>query len=258
MNIAFSDLDGTFLDHHTYSYEKSMPGYNLLQDCGIPLIFVSSKTYAEIEAFCQKIGHGNSFIFENGGGFGHFDPESGEFEMELTGISYSELIEKKDLLERAVGVKTTTLDELAAEDVCELTGLPIDRAKLAKLRNGSLPFIIESGIEIDLDAANEKLSVDGLFCTRGGRFYHFSSLSSTKGEAVNQFITKNSANDVVSMGVGDSPNDIPMLDVVDYPYAVRKSDGTCLDGRGYFITEGVGPAGFTEAVLDFTEKIECR
>ncbi len=42
--IIFTDLDGTLLDLHTYSFEKSLPGLGLLRQKNVPLVFCSSKT----------------------------------------------------------------------------------------------------------------------------------------------------------------------------------------------------------------------
>ena len=47
--LVFTDLDGTLLDHHSYSYEEAMPAVRALVEAGSPLIFNSSKTAAEIK-----------------------------------------------------------------------------------------------------------------------------------------------------------------------------------------------------------------
>ena len=46
--VVFSDLDGTLLDHSTYSWKAAAPALAALRDRGIPLILASSKTSAEI------------------------------------------------------------------------------------------------------------------------------------------------------------------------------------------------------------------
>jgi predicted mannosyl-3-phosphoglycerate phosphatase (HAD superfamily) len=47
--LVFTDLDGTLLDHHSYSCEEAMPAVRALAEAGFPLIFNSSKTAAEIK-----------------------------------------------------------------------------------------------------------------------------------------------------------------------------------------------------------------
>jgi mannosyl-3-phosphoglycerate phosphatase len=72
--IVFSDLDGTLLDHETYSYEKAKNSLELLKKEEIPLILCTSKTRGEIEFWREKIDNKDPFISENGGGI--FVPRS--------------------------------------------------------------------------------------------------------------------------------------------------------------------------------------
>ncbi len=257
MIIAFSDLDGTFLDHRTYRYDRSLDGYNLLQECSIPLIFVSSKTFEEMSQFCIKLGHTFPFIFENGGGFGRYDSNDNAFYPELTGIRYEDLVASKETLKRAVEVPIVTFDEMSVADVAACTGHPQSDAVSAKKRMGSLPFLSKTGAAIDLDRVNGILKEYGTVCTKGGRLYSFSSVSSTKGTAVLDYIRTQGSGNVVSMAVGDSENDVPMLDAVTSPYAVRRHDGTHLQNKRYHITASAGPEGFTEAVKHFVDSLPC-
>ena len=65
--VVFTDLDGTLLDHHTYSYDAARPALERLKKNAIPLILVSSKTRLEIEALRREIDNKDPFIPENGG-----------------------------------------------------------------------------------------------------------------------------------------------------------------------------------------------
>ena len=61
--IIFTDLDGTLLDSHTYSYKKAINALQLLKKKEIPLIFYTSKTRAEIEFWRKKVaGSSTEFI----------------------------------------------------------------------------------------------------------------------------------------------------------------------------------------------------
>ena len=66
--IVYTDLDGTLLDHDTYSFEESKPGLELLKKLEVPIIFCTSKTRFEIEEYREKLGNSHPFISENGGG----------------------------------------------------------------------------------------------------------------------------------------------------------------------------------------------
>ena len=55
--IIFSDLDGTLLDHHTYSFENAQPALDLVKKNNIPLILVSSKTRMEMCLYQKQIDY---------------------------------------------------------------------------------------------------------------------------------------------------------------------------------------------------------
>ena len=66
--LIFTDLDGTLLEHRTYSFEAARPALQKIQEKHIPLIFSTSKTRAEIEYWQKTINIYHPFISENGGG----------------------------------------------------------------------------------------------------------------------------------------------------------------------------------------------
>jgi mannosyl-3-phosphoglycerate phosphatase len=45
--LIYTDLDGTLLDHHTYSFEAAIPALAMLKKSGIPVIPCTSKTRSE-------------------------------------------------------------------------------------------------------------------------------------------------------------------------------------------------------------------
>ena len=65
--IVFTDLDGTLLDHHTYSYVPAAPVLERLEAEGHPLILNSSKTRDEMVALRAEFGNRHPFVVENGG-----------------------------------------------------------------------------------------------------------------------------------------------------------------------------------------------
>ncbi len=75
--VVFTDLDGTLLDHATYSHEPALPALQLLREQQIPLVLCSSKTRTEIEYYRRLLDNHDPFVSENGGGIfipeGYFD-----------------------------------------------------------------------------------------------------------------------------------------------------------------------------------------
>ena len=64
--LIFSDLDGTLLDHHTYSFAPALSMLQKLRSANIPVIPNTSKTFAELTELTQQIGLDGPFIVENG------------------------------------------------------------------------------------------------------------------------------------------------------------------------------------------------
>ena len=65
--IIFTDLDGTLLDHNTYSFKKAFPALRIIKKKKIPLIICTSKTKGEIEHYRKKLKNNHPFVSENGG-----------------------------------------------------------------------------------------------------------------------------------------------------------------------------------------------
>lgn len=261
MKAVFSDVDGTILDHYTYSYKEALPGINLLKVNGAPLVLVSSKTFAEIKDLHKELGLASPFIFEGGNGIG-YPPCNGadDYSHVITGMETGLLIKKIERLRSAVKIPIIPLFEMSRNEIMERTGLSEKSAELAKERVSSIPFIPASPGQIDMDQVNRKLSEDNLMITKGGRFYHFTSGDTDKGKAVRKIIEhlkSGNSSRIVSIGIGDSENDLPMLAVVDIPFLVRKHDGSAVKTSiNVKITGERGPAGFTEAVMSVFQRQE--
>lgn len=253
MYLVFSDLDGTLLDHDTYSYDPAREGLALLKKHAVPLVLVSSKTLPEMKILHKEMSLEAPFIFENGGGI--FWPGK-ENNPEILGMDVSALKRKKGQLEDAVGEPVLFITDMSAEEIVRRTGLSHDRALLSRERLTSLPFVMPSGkvvMPMEMDKINRDLEKKGLSITKGGRFYHLLPAGSDKGSAIRRVIeyySRMGEEAVTAIGIGDSENDIAMFRAVDVPVLVRKKDNTAIETglERIRITGSAGPEGFTEAV----------
>jgi len=249
--ILFTDLDGTLLDHDTYSYEDAVEGINLLTEYGIPLIMVSSKTELEMVALHRELALDSPFVFENGGGIAY--PAGMGFTVRLLSpVTVPSMRHGLKLLEERFNIKIRAIPDMETVEVALLTGLPVNKAAMAMVRQTSLPFITEGAFN-DLTEANRFLAGEGLQVTKGGRFFHLLSSSVSKGMAVKilkEHYELIASSRQMTAAIGDGYNDISLLSSVDMPYLVRKKDGNYIDcGINVIrIMERAGPAGFTMAV----------
>ena len=67
--LVFTDLDGTLLDHESYSWSPARPALDALRELGAGLVLASSKTAAEIAPLREAVGFTTwPAIVENGAG----------------------------------------------------------------------------------------------------------------------------------------------------------------------------------------------
>jgi mannosyl-3-phosphoglycerate phosphatase len=262
--VIFTDLDGTLLDYATYSFEKALPALALIKQKKVPLVICSSKTRKEIEYYRKRLGNEHPFISENGGGIyitkGYFNFPAGSAELKVReengygvirlGARYSDLRKVIETL-REEGYKVKGFGDMTAEEVSDIANMSIYEAEMAKERDFDEPFIFE-GDESEVHRLSERVRSEGFNITQG-RFFHILG-NSDKGKAV-AIVTefyRRKLGGIVTIAIGDSPNDIPMLESVDRPIIVRKPDGT-YDSRinlpGLEKSDGIAPEGWNRAVL---------
>ena len=267
--VIFTDLDGTLLDHSTYSFEKALQALDLLKQERIPLILCSSKTRPEIEYYRRKLDNTHPFVSENGGGIfiprNYFDlseaanlytiEEKEDYTIIRLGARYSDLRNALKELQ-GEGFEVRGFGDMKTDELVGVAHMEIDEAMMAKEREFDEPFIFEG----DKDKTKRLLSsitAKGFNCTRG-RFFHIVG-ESDKGKAVSILIElyQRSWGDLLTIALGDSPNDLPMLKRVDYPIVVQKPDGTYepeIDIPNLVRAEGIGPEGWNKAICDLLQR----
>lgn len=258
--VVYSDLDGTFLDHRTYSFAESLPALRRLVGKGVPVVFCSSKTQAEIETLWEKLPGKSPFIAENGAavvvpkGFFPFPIHEtrvrDRFRIIELGEPYEQVIARFRRLKGQFPGTLKGFSDMTDEEVALDTGLSIDGARRARNRQYSEVFKITDG-----NPAAERLVVDkikefGYRCSKGGRYYHLHGRSD-KGLAVRALnrLFEKAHGPITTVGIGDSLNDLPMLAAADRPVLVRKPGGRhdreVMDLLpGVRPVDGIGPKGW--------------
>jgi mannosyl-3-phosphoglycerate phosphatase len=264
--VIFTDLDGTLLDHHNYSFEVAKPAIELLRERQIPWLFNTSKTFAELKTLREELDNPWPFIVENGSGIAI--PDSPESESLFSGLPVA------DSGMQIEGFKFYSLGELRSEfmtllhplkkefsflgygdmqpqKLMELTGLSAAQAELSMDRHYTEPCLWLDTDEAFTDFCKELESL-GLQCIRGGRFAHIMG-KCDKGRALKWCMDNLFAElRATSVALGDGENDLPMLNSADVAILVRspvhKLPGPCLAART-IITDEIGPAGWSGAII---------
>jgi mannosyl-3-phosphoglycerate phosphatase len=260
--VIFTDLDGTLLDPISYSWKAARSALTVIKKKAIPLVICSSKTRAEIEMIRRSLDNHDPLICENGGGifipknyFGFSFPshkETTHYKIIELGAPYAQLRKVLRTVAQQTGVELKGFGDITADEIAAQTGLPIEEAQLAKQREYDEPFIL-TGNEEQKKHILQLITRLGLHWTRGSRYYHLTG-THDKGKAV-KFLAdlyKQKDGKVMTIGLGDSLNDLPMLQVVDYPILVQKPGGQYEESvrlSGLIKAQGIGPEGWRTAVL---------
>lgn len=245
--IVFTDLDGTLLDHHSYSWAPALPALAKLRAMGVPVVLASSKTAAEIAPLRNemRLPHCPAIV-ENGAGLlpARTDPDE-------TGEDYARLRAALDTLPADLRTPFRGFGDMSPQVVADITGLPLDNARLARARAFSEPGLFDGDRET-LQAFVAALEAKGLTARRGGRFLTL-SFGGTKADRMDEII-KDYGNPT-SIALGDAPNDVEMLERADHGVIIANPSGNALpllagerEGR-VLRSEKAGPDGWNEMML---------
>lgn len=251
--VVFTDLDGTLLDHETYSWEAARPALGRLRALGVPLVLATSKTAAEVADLHDALGLGTlPAIVENGAGlYRPGMPLSG-------GEDYRRIRQALRDVPTELRAVFEGFGDVSAQRVAALTGLPEDQAEKAQDRLYSEPGSW-TGTDAELSAFKAMLDGHGVVARRGGRFLTL-SLGRTKADAMREVMAELGSTRTVALG--DAPNDREMLETADFGVIVRNDHGAGLapmageeNGR-IRRTSAPGPEGWAEAVLSLLTELQ--
>ncbi len=248
--LVFTDLDGTLMEHETYSVAPAQAALTELSRRGVPVIMVSSKTAAEIEAIQRRLGLHGPFACENGAALhpGTQDEQAGQ-PLQF-GKPAREWLPAIHRLRSQQAWEFEGFSDWTAERVAEITGLDREQAILAKQRRYSEPLLWR-GSQKALEDFSIAIGEWDLQLMEGGRFLSLQG-AYTKADAMVHLKSAHEADTAVTIvALGDSPNDQAMLEAADIAVIIKsaKSGRIQLQAPGRIIRSRLpGPAGWQEAM----------
>ncbi len=228
--IIFTDVDGTLVDHYTYSFDDALIVISQLKFLKIPIILNTSKTFYETVELQRRLRISDPFVVENGGGIfipSDLDLNLEDYEFEsfndykvlILGKTYEEIRGFLESYRDRYNLKG--FGDMDISEIMERTSMDGERAKLSKKRMFSEPIIFES--DKDLDEFKRICHREGFKLLKGGRFYHIVHHKQSKGRAVEilkDIYEKTFKRKFTSIGLGDGKNDEDMLRKVDIPVLI--------------------------------------
>ena len=257
--LIFTDIDGTLIDFKSYSYAVTAATVAAVIQRQIPLILCSSKTRAEQEALRQALALPDPFIVENGSAI--FWPTNDD--RPSTYARWSFVVRRSSVIELGIpaaavraaltavrqetGLTFQGYSDLTVSEVAAITGLDEVAAARARQREYSETIVTPLSGEI-LVQLEQALAARGMTIVSGGKFHTVMGAGVDKGTAVKRLIDlyRQEYGELVTIGLGDSANDAPLLAAVDHGYLLQKPGGVWqeLDIEVAERVAAVGPAGW--------------
>ena len=220
-----SDVDGTLMDH-SYDLTPAKETIKTLQKLSIPVILCTSKTAAEVKVIRKELNLSDPYIVENGAAiYGEsLKQVNGKI---ILGEKYETLEEILNFISKEIDFKLIPLNNLTDEEATQLTGLKGNSLNLMRDRHWSMPFLNPpSSLEEKINFCCEKFKV-AIF--KGNRMSHLLSKNSNKGKAINELKKYSNIENIQIIGLGDSPNDLPLLLNSDIKIVIPGIDGPNLN-----------------------------
>ena len=286
----FTDIDGTLVDINTAEYGKETDKLiRLIKERNIPLILTSAKTRLEQNKIREDLGISDPFIVENGGAIvipkGYFPDyalrdikyplrETQETENEARDVNHEIVVElgkpadyiraKLSDIRKKYSINFRGVADISVEKLSNLALISREQAKRMAQRNyGETILQIQSE---DIARFIKYVQEDGMKVIHGGRFFDV-TVGTDKGIAVGilkKLFKDKFHNNVTFFGIGDSTNDIPMLNLMDIPILVQRQDSSWVDdgeikmknavdssrisSNKLIKIEGIGPNGWENAI----------
>ena len=263
--IIFTDLDGSLLDHFSYSSKPADQLLKELEDQGIPVIFTTSKTFEEVLALRSQLNNRHPFIVENGAAiYVPIDYFPKHHLHGFTPSSHSDFLklslceDREYWLTMLIKLKPeyikqfTHFDEMEINAISRATGLSNEKAVLANKREYSEPILWTGDHDKKLSFIDDMHQL-GANVQEGGRFLHLIG-HCNKGNALSVLVKQfqqQQASPILSIAVGDGKNDIPMLEAATEAILIRSPVHPFPDipKQTHIIkTDHYGPHGWAEGI----------
>ena len=223
LKALVTDIDGTITDHRRRISTPAIEALRVLIDAGIEVVLASGNTVCFMDGLCRMIGTDGTIISENGGvyrrGFGGT--------LHIPG-NRNICLETFDVIREHFAREGIELELLSARyrfaDVAFARKVDPDEAK-AVVRAHNLPAqVLDTGFAI-----------------------HIQDPAVSKGTALRGLMDEMELLPSEILAIGDSENDIEMLDVAGVGVAVANAPEPIRSAADRVTREGYGD-GFVEAV----------
>jgi len=231
------------------------------------VVITSNRTRSELEFYRKKLAITHPFISENGGcafipldyfnfPFLYSDINETYKTIEL-GLPYVEFRKILKSVEHRLNCKLRGFGDMSADEISEICEIPIEEAKLAKVREYEEPFMLE-----DIERKDEVIDCirwAKVNIRKEGKLYYITG-DNDKGKAIKLLTSlyEKEYGTILTVGIGRKEEDISILKQCKVVALLPLSDGTHasikIENKTVEKIEEPGPEGWRKAVLDVVSR----
>lgn len=268
--VIFTDLDGTLLDHHDYSWVPARDALNAAQRHNIPIIINTSKTRAEVSTLLVEMAlEQQPYVVENGSAivfpvmsFSLLDKLKEQPEYKLVdgehiwvfGELRSSICNWLNTIKDQHGYQIESYQDWSTQTIIEKTGLSKSKAIESQKKEFSEPFQWFD-TEEKFTQFKQQAEAQGYCILKGGRFYHLQGRVSKANvfdffRRYQQALFPNAAT-LKLIALGDNHNDVDMLNQADLAVCIKSpvNDFPTITNPAVIYSKQFGPIGWNEEIL---------
>lgn len=227
------DMDGTFLnDNKQYDKERFMAQYAMLRQKGIKFVVASGNQYYQLISFFPEICHDIAFVAENGALV--YDHDERLWHGELSREHYLTVLEVlaafKGVNFVACGLESAYVNEGMSAPFLAIMARHYHRLKSVPDLRMVDDVIFKFALNLpdaDIPALHHQLShaLDGIVkpVTSGFGFVDLIIPGAHKARGLQRLMERWQISPQECVAVGDSANDVEMLRLVGYPFAMANA-----------------------------------
>jgi phosphoglycolate phosphatase (TIGR01487 family) len=233
LKALVTDVDGTLTDRRRRINTAAVDAVRTLVDAGIEVVLASGNTVCFMDGLCKMVGTDGTIIGENGGVYRRGFPGT----LHIPG-NQTACLEAFEVLRDYFAGKGIELELYGAQyrfaDVAFARNIDVDEARRV-IQDRQLPVrLLDTGFAV-----------------------HLQTPGVNKGTALVELAREMGLSPAEMMAIGDSENDIEMLEVAGVGVAVRNAPARTRSAADW-VSEGSYGDGFVEAIKKYFDGFEVR
>jgi len=260
--LIVTDLDATLLTKD-YKWNDAAATILRLQSLGFPIVFNSSKTHLEMMNLSLEMGNLAPIVGENGGtlaipaGWPQGPEREADYSIEVKGIQRRRICLVAHKLRKQEGYEFEGFSDWSVEELRARTGLSPEQAQHAQTRYSTEP-ILWTESEARWSEFERSLSAENIRILRGGRFRHLMGQHDKADGLVHvRELYERELPEIrwTTIALGDSPNDLRMLEAADIAVVIPTEHGPILKpkSKNLVVAKSPGPVGWAHSMEKILE-----